>query len=179
MVRPVYRISSTSTMRLPSTSKSILLAWDLRRERGEVIAVEADIQAAERQTHPLDLLDLLDELLGKQVAACHDAHEREVLATFVPLEDLVRDARNGAVDGGLVHDDRLRLRAHRTPSSYRCLRAHHARPRQQKRCPTAARHGHPEEGTGRLQRFWYSATNRIVCLSLRVSRTTFKGHCLV
>ena len=90
---------------------------DFRRKRGEIVAIEADVEAAERNPHTLDLLDLVDKLLCEQVAACHDTHERKVIATLVALEDLVCDARERAVDGSLIHDDRLRLGAHRSPSS--------------------------------------------------------------
>ena len=43
-----------------------------------VIAVEADVEAAERNVDALDLLDLLDELLCQKVAARDDADQSEV-----------------------------------------------------------------------------------------------------
>ena len=48
----------------------------------EVVAVEADIEASQRDLGPLDLLDLSDQLLGEKVAAGDDAHERDVLAPW-------------------------------------------------------------------------------------------------
>ena len=81
---------------------------DLGREMGlEIVAVEADVEASERDVHPLDLADPVDELLGEQVAAGDDAHDGQVLASLVALEDLVRDARHRTRDGCLVHDDGL------------------------------------------------------------------------
>ena len=52
-------------------------------------------EAPERQANPLDLLDAVAELLGQKVAARDDAHEREVVAPLVSLEDLVGDAGHG------------------------------------------------------------------------------------
>ena len=84
-----------------------------------VIAIEADVQAAERNVDTLDLLDRLGELLCQKVAARDDADQSEVFTALVALEDLVRDAGHRSVDGGLVHDDRLGgSRAHRSPSSH-------------------------------------------------------------
>ncbi len=82
---------------------------DGRGEVGQVIvAVEADVQASQVDAHPLDPLDLVHELLGEQIAAGHDADEREVLNALVLLDDLVSDTGDRAADRGLVHDDRLR-----------------------------------------------------------------------
>lgn len=72
-----------------------------------VIAIEADVQAAERNVNTLDLLDRLGELLCQKVAARDDADQSEVFTALVALENLVRDAGHRSVDGGLVHDDRL------------------------------------------------------------------------
>ena len=84
-----------------------------------VIAIEANIQAAERNVDTLDLLDCLGKLLCQKVAARDDADQSEVFTALVALEDLVRDAGHRSVDGGLVHDDRLGgSRAHRSPSSH-------------------------------------------------------------
>ena len=82
---------------------------DGRCEVGQVIvAVEADVEASQRDAHPLDTLDLVHEFLCEQIAAGHDTHKREVLNALVLLDDLVRDAGDGAVDRGVIHDDRLR-----------------------------------------------------------------------
>lgn len=72
-----------------------------------VIAVEADVEAAERNVDALDLLDLLGEFLCQKVAARDDADQSEVFTALVALENLVRDAGHRSIDGGLVHDDRL------------------------------------------------------------------------
>ena len=82
---------------------------DRRSEVGEVVvAVEADVEASQRDAHPLDTLDLVHEFLCEQIAAGHDTHKREVLNALVLLDDLVRDAGDGAVDRGVIHDDGLR-----------------------------------------------------------------------
>jgi len=71
--------------------------------RHEVVAVEADIELAQRQAHALDLLDALAQHLRQQVAARHDAHERQVIGSVVRFEDLMGYARQRAVDILFVH----------------------------------------------------------------------------
>lgn len=112
---------------------------DLGRDvRGEVVAVEADVQASERDLHPLDLLDGSGQMARQDVAAGDDAHDGEVLDALVTLDDLVRDARERALDGGLVHDDRPGFGgSHRSPSFALTVKTMPDR---------SARHGHPREG---------------------------------
>lgn len=50
---------------------------------GEVVTVEADVELAERHLRALDLLDLLSQALGEQIAARDDADEREVVRALL------------------------------------------------------------------------------------------------
>ena len=74
---------------------------------GEVVTVDADVELAERHLRALDLLDLLSQALGEQIAARDDADEREVVRALVGLEDLMRDAHQRALDLVCVHADVL------------------------------------------------------------------------
>ena len=97
------------------------LAVDVERDLGrvdlgaeirrEIIAVQADVQPAERNVHPLDRLDALREPLREQVAARDDADKGEVASPLVGLEDLMGDAREGSVDLLRVHADRFDVSA--------------------------------------------------------------------
>ena len=78
-----------------------------REMRREVVAIEADVELAERHLRALDGLDLLGQALGEQVAARHDADERDVARALVGLEDLMRDARQRPLDLVCVHADGL------------------------------------------------------------------------
>ena len=73
----------------------------------EVVAIEANVQLAQGNLDPLDLLDLVNEHLREKVASRDDAHEREVVRALVGLEDLVRHARHRSLDVVCIHADRL------------------------------------------------------------------------
>ena len=75
--------------------------------RSEIVAVQADVQPAQGDLHPLDGLDALREPLRQQVAARDDAHKRQIAGALVGLEDLMRDAREGSVDLLRVHAHRF------------------------------------------------------------------------
>ena len=75
--------------------------------RREVVAVEADVELAERHLRALDGLDLLGQALGEQIAPRHDADERDVARALVRLEDLMRNARQRPLDLVRVHADGL------------------------------------------------------------------------
>src|SRR5262245_20342557 len=82
----------------------------------EVVAVERDVDDAEgRQRAALDLLHLPAEALGEVDAARADADQREVLASLVALEDLVRDADERALDRERVHHLTGAVPAHPPP----------------------------------------------------------------
>ena len=72
----------------------------------DVVAVERDVEDADGQPHALDPLDLAGEPPGEVVPAGGDPDEREALGALVPLEDLVRDPRDGAADLLLLHQAR-------------------------------------------------------------------------
>ena len=74
-------------------------------ERGEIIAVERDVEDADRRFLALDSLDFFRDALGDGDAARADADEDDVVHAFVLFENLVGDAREGAADGALVHED--------------------------------------------------------------------------
>ena len=71
--------------------------------RGEVVTIEADVQLAQRHLRAFDCLDFVGQALREQVAARDDADEREVVRALVGLEDLMRDARQRALDLVCVH----------------------------------------------------------------------------
>ena len=66
-----------------------------------VIAVEADVQAAERNVDALDLLDLLGELLCQKVAARDDADQSEVF-TALDRSKRTRHPQEGLLFGSNV-----------------------------------------------------------------------------
>ncbi len=91
-------------------------AVHLRREPdGEVVSVEADVERSDAHLGSLDLADLGRERLGEHGSAGDDADEREVARALVRLENLVRDARDGARDRLGVHHRRFRAVLHHTP----------------------------------------------------------------
>src|SRR5689334_3802556 len=70
----------------------------------EIVAVERDVDDAERHRRPaFDLLYLLPDALGEEDAAGADPDQRELVGSLVALEDLVRDAREGALDRERIH----------------------------------------------------------------------------
>ena len=97
---------------MPARSKSsvgrvhdrLLLAGD------GVVAVEGDVDRAERDLLPAPLLDQRREPLGERDAARVDADEGELGQVVVALDDLVRDARERAAEALGVQQS-LRRRA--------------------------------------------------------------------
>src|SRR5437667_4912599 len=82
----------------------------------EVVAVERDVDDAERDGRTgLDLADGLADALREVHAARADADQRQVLGPLVVLEDLVRDADQGALDAERVHHLPSAVGAHRRP----------------------------------------------------------------
>ena len=73
--------------------------------RREIIAIEADVERAERYVSSLDLLDLDRKAMSKQIASCEDSHQGDVRGTMVGLENLVRDARERSLNFVRVHTD--------------------------------------------------------------------------
>src|ERR1019366_5204650 len=75
--------------------------------RGDVIAVEADVEVAEGNVGVEQLLEQDVQTLGEEGSAAVDPHQRGDGITGVALEDLVRDARQRPSDFLLVEDDLL------------------------------------------------------------------------
>ncbi len=75
--------------------------------RGDVVAVEADVEVAERHVRAEQLLQYSVQPLREERAAAVDADERGYRTVGVALEDLVRDARERPPYFVLVQDDLL------------------------------------------------------------------------
>src|SRR5512145_1440658 len=82
----------------------------------EVVPVEGDIEGAHGDGGAVDAADLGGEALGEGDAAGAQADEREIRRARVLLEDLVRDAGEGAVERDVVEDLRLVAQARSGPA---------------------------------------------------------------
>ena len=71
----------------------------------EVVPVECDVQFADRDLGPLDVMNAADKAMGQVHAPGPDAHQRQILNAFVALQDLMGDAGHGAGDVAGVHHD--------------------------------------------------------------------------
>ena len=76
------------------------------RPRGDVVAVERDVDVAERDLLVEQVADELVQAGGEMRAAAVDAHEGDGPAAVL-LDHLVRDAHERAADVVLVEDDLL------------------------------------------------------------------------
>jgi hypothetical protein len=81
----------------------------------DVVAVKGDIESPERDLPARELRDQAAETLCQGDASRVDADERGAVEVGVPLDDLVRDAGDGAPERLSVQDELLRL----------CGRSHH------------------------------------------------------
>ena len=72
-----------------------------------VVAVEGDVDGAELDLPARQLRDQVAQALGQRDAARVDADERDALQIGVRLDDLVRDAREAALDRLAVQQDLL------------------------------------------------------------------------
>ena len=79
----------------------------LIRERREVIAIERDVEDTDWRLLALDMLDIGSDALRNRHAARADAHDDDVVDALVALDDLMRDARQGAANPLGIHDDGL------------------------------------------------------------------------
>ena len=68
----------------------------LRPDGGEVVAVEGDVEGAHRRLHPPRLAQARGQAAREGYAARAHAHEHGAADVRVPLQDLVRHAREGA-----------------------------------------------------------------------------------
>ena len=84
-----------------------------------VVAVKGDVELAEVELLAGALLDEPPEALGDRDAARVDADQGDAVEVDVPLDDLVRDPGQRALDRVLVQQDRWRGRhgrvRHSTP----------------------------------------------------------------
>jgi hypothetical protein len=86
----------------------------------DVVAVEGDVELAERDLGAGQLLDAAAQALGERDAARVDADEGDALEIGVPLDDLVRDPRQRSLDR-LGIEDSLGFRGLRAQSALRAL----------------------------------------------------------
>jgi hypothetical protein len=86
----------------------------------DVVSVERDVQLAERDLGPGQLLDATAQPLGDRDPAGVDADQRDALEIRVPLDDLVRDPRQRALDR-LGIENNLGFRGLRAQSALRAL----------------------------------------------------------
>ena len=88
----------------------------------EVVAIEIDVEDADRNLALFQRLDLGREPLRQRHAAPADADERQLIQVFRLFENLVRQPDQGAVDLRGAHELRFDLRqSHRTDCSARNL----------------------------------------------------------
>ena len=88
--------------------------------RGDIVAVESDVDRAQRHLLPAPLLDQRRQALGERDAARVDADECEPAEVVVSLDDLVRDTGERAAESlGVEQGFRRRavgdVRTHSTP----------------------------------------------------------------
>ena len=75
-------------------------------DAGQIVAVQRDVERAERQVDALIAADRFVEPGGEEIAARADPYEREGGKIAIPFDDLVRDARDGSPDVVGREDDR-------------------------------------------------------------------------
>jgi hypothetical protein len=75
-------------------------------DASQIIAVERDVERADRQVDALVAADRLVEPRGDEIAARADTDEREGGKIAVPFDDLMRDAPDGSPDVVGREDDR-------------------------------------------------------------------------
>ena len=106
-VRPVKRTSSTITTVAPVEREVELRGVDGRRlgAAAEVVAVEGDVELAERDVGLQQVGQQLVQPPGEERAATVDAHDGEAVVLGVLLDDLVRDAHERSAHVVPVEDD--------------------------------------------------------------------------
>ncbi len=75
----------------------------LRRDFGEIVAVQRDIESADGDVNAVDAAHGVGDAFGERNAAAADADEREMARAAAFLDDLVSEALQGAVDLGGGH----------------------------------------------------------------------------
>ena len=92
-------------MSLPVTGKANLggVQDGLCGDGGEVVAIEADVEDADRDVEAFERLDFRGQALGDGDAAAADADEGEAIEILAFFEDFVGQANQGAIDLGGAH----------------------------------------------------------------------------
>ena len=78
----------------------------------DVVAVERDVELAERDLATCEVGDPPSQTLGERDAARMDADQRDLVELGVPFDDLVGDPGERPVDGLAVEQNRLALGVH-------------------------------------------------------------------
>jgi len=94
------------------------MPWRLARAHVDVVAVEGDVELAQRDLGAGELADQAPQPLGEGHAARVDADERDAREVGIAFRDLVRDARQRPLDR-LDVEDSLGLRGLRAQSALR------------------------------------------------------------
>src|SRR5262245_32493278 len=87
----------------------------------DVVAVEGDVDGAELDVLARQLRDQVTQALGERDAARVDADEGDALEVGVAFDDLVRDAREAALDRLAVQQDFLVVDVRRQSTPFRPL----------------------------------------------------------
>ena len=85
----------------------------------EIVPIKRDIQFSDRDADALDLFNVSRQPLGERDAAGLDTDEAEVFGAVVLFDDLVGNAHERPLHGGLVHD--LGFKVHGLPHPFRHL----------------------------------------------------------
>ena len=75
----------------------------LVRDRGKIVAIKSDIQNPHREFAPLEALDLAPQPLRQRNTAAADTDENQLVQIPSPLQDLVRQSDQRAVDFRCAH----------------------------------------------------------------------------
>src|SRR5262249_29375219 len=90
------------------------MAWRATASHLHVVAIEGDVDGAERGSLAGALIDEPAQALRERDAARLDADERDAAEIRGALDDLVRDARERPAERLVVEDDRSRRLSHST-----------------------------------------------------------------
>ncbi len=82
------------------------------RHLREIVAIECDVQRADRNIHAVDAAHGASNALGQRNAAAADADQRQAARAAAFFDDLVGEALQGAVDFGRGHQLRFFDDAH-------------------------------------------------------------------
>jgi hypothetical protein len=83
----------------------------------DVIAIQRDIQLAERDAGAFELVNGVLQTLGERYAARTEPYEDQVIDAMVAFDDLMRQTRHGASDIVAAEQPLLARRVQRRPPS--------------------------------------------------------------